>query len=315
MKNKFLLSVVVSLSLLTPQVFATTSSVNTAAHVGTYNLILQGDLTTNSDIQGQAFINGNVNMLGQVLEVGAHLPSSPSVDAVTVVGNINASTVRVFNNNNIVYGDESNIGSTTFEGGTTNVRDTDILKTEFNAIWSQAVADSKTFKELTPTSVFDTADNNILKFKNDNSLDLNVFTITTDSLSSNGTFDFLSTPTVPVIINVSGEGVINLTSKPSGSFANFANASNVLWNFYEASTINFNSGSWYGSVLAPGADITLAGGNIDGGIAAKSLDAQSELHNALFTYTPPPSNDVPAPAGLLFMGLGLIFMGYRRFKK
>lgn len=317
MKYKLLLPLAITLGLMSSHVQATAPSVNTKAHVGTYNLILQGDLNTNSDIEGRAFIGGSVNMSGSILEVGTHLPISPNVDAVTIVGDVDAQIVRTFNNNNIVYGGNPN--STIFEGGSATQVAQATLQSNFDAIWAQATYDSAFFKSLSKTGdVVLSQQGKKGTFQNDNTLALNVFNIdsTTFLTNQNGVFDLLTTPTAPIVINVSGAVDINLTAGPQGNFANFNAGKNVLWNFYDATSIDFNGGSWFGSVLAPKADINLGGGNLNGGLVAKSLDAQSELHNALYTYMPPtePPSEVSAPASALIMALGLTFMGYRRFK-
>jgi len=71
-----------------------------------------------------------------------------------------------------------------------------------------------------------------------------------------------------IVINVAGTTV----SLPSS--INFNGAATlgqkVIWNFFEATSINLGSKSWYGSVLAPNAELKI-GNFIQGSVVAKSL--------------------------------------------
>jgi len=77
-----------------------------------------------------------------------------------------------------------------------------------------------------------------------------------------------------VIVNVAGKDV----SLPSSINFNGPTGlgTKVIWNFYEASTVNLGSKSWYGSVLAPGAE--LRNNNfIEGSVVAQSMIQNGEI--------------------------------------
>lgn len=277
-------------------------AVASVENIGTYNLILKNDLNTSSDIEGRLLVGGNVNMSGRALDVGSRLGADPTVDAVTVVGDIKASDVKALNGN-IVYGGNTNGTKLIVNpGNTATAVSQSLLEAEFDAVYHSVIDDSNYYKTLTANGTFNTSDMNSLKFESSNSDDLLVFNINgTDLL--NGSFKFGFTPTVPVIINVAGEGTLNINAK---AFDNFTKdiASLVLWNFYDYTNIGFNGDGWNGSVLAPNADITSGTGSLDGGFAALSYTGTVELHNKLFTYEPD-TEDKPVPIPPLWAILGL----------
>ncbi|WP_340680372.1 collagen-binding domain-containing protein [Paraglaciecola sp.] len=320
MKYKFLIFSALSLGFLSTQVAAVVP--NTNAHVGTYNLILKGDLDTSNDIEGRMLVGGNINMAGRSLDVGSKLPSSADIDAVTVVGNMTATDVKAENGNNIIYG--GNIGSTTLltnGGGTATQVNQSTLQSQFNSIWNSVEADSAYFASLA-TNASITGDSNNPRFGSSVATDLTVYSLSTNDLNNqNATYKFNSSPTVPVVINVDVTGKSNVVINAKSSIEQNEYGM-VLWNFYNTDstefTLSFNGDGWRGSILAPYANITSSTNALEGGVAALSYTGSVQLHNYLYTYAPPPeppTEDVPAPAGMLLIGLGLIVMARRKFTK
>jgi hypothetical protein len=76
-----------------------------------------------------------------------------------------------------------------------------------------------------------------------------------------------------VVVNVAGS---NITLPGSINFAS-ANGlgASVIWNFYEATSINLSSKVWYGSILAPTADLKFGNG-IEGSIVARNIVQNGE---------------------------------------
>lgn len=317
MKYKFLCGLAVVLGLISSQVGATNSN------VGSYNLILKNDLDTSSDIEGRLIVGGNINMSKKSLDVGSELVADPTVDAVTVVGNITASDVKTATGN-IVYGGD--IGSTKLinNGGVgvagisyKEVQST--LQSEFDEIWNSVEADSAYFASLEANAVFDSGDMNHKYLESSSASDLTVYEISTSELLT-GDIHFRNTPTVPVVINVDVTGMADLVLNSKVDIQADAIGSLVLWNFFSTdetiTDINFSRDGWRGSVLAPYANITSATAALEGGFAALSYTGSVELHNNLYSYTPPtPSTEVPAPMGLLLLGLGLVLMGRKKKTK
>lgn len=299
---------------ITSHARASVPVVNVNAHVGSYNLILQNDLKTNAEIEGNAFIGGNISSNNTIV-FGKALTSDSKVDAVSVVGNITPQ-ITIENGNNVVYGGTNN-GFNLNGGGSATQQD---LSAKFNAIYDQVIADSITFAGLEATGSFDGSDKNKMLFTANETSGLNVINVNASDLSNGGEFSFSTTPNVPVVINVIGTGDLVINAKAGSKEAGFQGddlASMVLWNFNGASSINFNGDGWVGSILAPYADVTGSSGHIEGALAAKSYTNGVELHNSLFAYTPSTPKDgdiveVPTPNGIAMLAFGLILLFGRR---
>ncbi|MEP2652968.1 MAG: choice-of-anchor A family protein [Paraglaciecola sp.] len=316
MKFKILFTALTLLGGLCSQVNAT---VNTQSHVGSYNLILKNDLQTNAEVEGSAYIGGNIN--GNTIVFGAALSSETNVDAVTVVGNISPK-LTIQNGHNAVYGGTSANGFNLNGGGSaTNVTQS-TLASEFNSIYDQVISDSNYFAGLETNGSFDGSDQNNKLITANETSGLNVININASDLSNGGELDLAQIPDVPVVVNVIGGGDIVITTKIGNKGAGLQGdslASLVLWNFNTATSISFQGDGWVGSILAPYADVSSSTGHLEGALAAKSYSGNVELHNSLFAYTPDTSTttptEVPAPTGLALMGLGLLFITRRQFKK
>lgn len=325
------------------------SAYNSQDNVGTYNLILKGDLISQpSDIEGALFINGSIeenNSFTTGIDIDRRdlVVFDKDADAVVVLGNgasgdsIQSSAINV-NSGSVVYGGTS---STTFNmnsGGTvTNVSGQALadLQAEFDALWDGIKQDSIDYSNLNSSnsefigtvnggeyiipdgaSTPGTGGGQPLKdliLRESSSTDggLVVFNINGDILDSFTNLFIDISAAASVIVNVSG---INITT--SFNFNSWGSAaSNVLWNFYEATEINFGGNEWNGSILAPYATITTGGsGAVNGAIAANSLDSKIELHSFLFNSPPEPptSEPVNAPASLTVLLSAILIIAIRR---
>lgn len=115
------------------------------------------------------------------------------------------------------------------------------------------------------------------------------------------------------IINIGGKNVT------VGANAN-GNEPNVLFNFFEAETVTFNS-AFNASFLAPFATVTLNGGGVNGTFVSFNMTQNAEIRpyadNGLFggdLPPPPPPSAVPLPAAawMLLAGLGALAGASRR---
>lgn len=83
----------------------------------------------------------------------------------------------------------------------------------------------------------------------------------------------------------------------------------MLWNFVDADSLHITS-QFGGSILALGTDV-VTHGNIEGTLAARSLNQNAEIHSQPSGFIPPSAVPVPA-AAFLFAPALLGFLGLRR---
>jgi len=304
----------VALSLVAASASASATPLND------YNLILSGDLNVSGGsghIEGKAFIGGNVVHASVFAQ---HVNKNSTQDTVKVVGN--------FTSNNAMHVEAGYVAYQGTQSGPTNIcngnglgqsgclkKVTDgSLTTEKNALLAELTNESNYFKNLaTSTGFIVTGDSNNKTFKYTGAAtDLAVFNISASDLANlNWSVSFGNA--VNVLINVTGT-VFNAGNAHVNGFQN--NANNVLWNFADATALNFGD-SWYGSILALNATIN-TNSNLNGAIAAKSYVGNGEIHDYHWSYVPPqppkPPVKVSEPSTLLLslLGLGLMLVGRLR---
>ncbi|RYZ96515.1 MAG: choice-of-anchor A family protein [Moraxellaceae bacterium] len=302
-------------------VVAVSASVS-ATPLSDYNLILSDDFNVSGGsghIEGKAFIGGNV-VKGSVF--AQHINKSSTENTVKVVGNFASNSAMHVEAGYVAYQGNftgpTNIcnGNSMGSSGCVKKITDGSLTTEKAAILTELNSEANYFKGLSAsigTSIFGDSNNKTFKYSGA-ATDLAVFTISaTDLANLNWNVDFGSA--VNLLINVTGN-VFNAGNAHVNGFQNRAN--NVLWNFSDATNLNFGD-SWYGSILALNATIN-TNSNLNGAIAAKSYIGNGEIHDYHWNYTPPkppkPPVKVPEPSTLLLslLGLGLVLLRHTRRK-
>lgn len=133
---------------------------------------------------------------------------------------------------------------------------------------------------------------------------LNVFNLTTSSYSG-ATLNITAPAGSTVVVNVSGAS----DSFSSGSInLNGVSASDVIFNFNSATSLNLSSIAFYGSILAPYAAFTGSGGQINGQLIADSAAGTTTLNDVEFAgsiqyATPEPSTWITFFSGIVCLAL------------
>lgn len=296
-----------------------------------YNLIVADDFVhQSSSIGGRVFVGGNL-IAHNAADLGVTLNKAPSIDSLVTVGNIEGNN-NWFNvqAGNVVTGGSVNSANFNFNGGGSLIsgnqsalhsqRD-DILSqlntasTRFRGMEANgqvSVATNKTSFDYTgtgTTAVFNVNASDV--FAQNASLKLNAGTA--DTVVINVSTAHLANGAGQVAYDFTAPGGINFTEGfAANGDGNNLGASNILWNFYDATKLSLQGmDTFRGSLLAMGADI-MSIGTADGSIAAKSLIQQRQIHD--YAFVPP--SEVPLPASVQFLLMGLFtLMGVRRWRK
>lgn len=271
-----------------------------------WNIVTSGDLKAVNDYSGSAYVGGNVTK-STSFDVGKGV-SNPSTVSLAVAGNIvSGSAINVDGGSVAVGGSANGRNFNMNSSGTLTQGNPSLLPASpVDAI----MAASLSWSTLTPNSSISLSSSALNL--NCGSGDLAVFNVSAADLFVNNKdlHLVLSSGTKDVIINVSGDTMNTGNSK----FTSLqAMDEHVIFNFYQATSVDFGSES-YGYVVAPGADVT-SDNNFNGGIMAKSLSA-GEVHLAPWEGDVP-SSSVPEPT-TWFAGastLGMLGFGLFRQRK
>jgi choice-of-anchor A domain-containing protein len=283
------------------------STPTVACIMGTYNVVTEGSLTTSNDIEGSSVVGGNLAAATLFADT-ARLPKKP----VSYVYGTVKDTINIDNGGSINYGALASGVKINLNGGGTATKGgfpdpLSVFTTALNTKSSQLAAEAA---DATLTATTANSKNELLiagKSSAALSADSGIayVTITASALTSLLTS---FTGTAPTIVLGSGvtSAIINVSGTPTsgtdlGSGLNLDSNvyQNVLFNFYDATSLQLNS--WSTSVLAPDASVTLDGSAFDGFIYADNLSAGAEIHNYYYTGR----LTVPEPGTLALLAAGL----------
>jgi len=243
--------------------------------IGKHNLILLGDYLGNEGhIYGTSVIGGDVH--GN-LEVGSRLDRAngydEQVDAIVVLGDINSSQIRVLQNHALVYGGELNAS---IDSHTSRRVASQQDITYANSVFDEVRADASFLSSLQSTGSFSDG-----TFTNHGDGRLAVFNVNASDINvQNQDLKLLKGLADTIVINVSGDDVQFGGNRNGNSGFDLETAPNIVWNFHEATNVNFNNYSPAGSIIAPYAHIN--GGDFDGAVAARSYGGNRQFHYYLF---------------------------------
>lgn len=276
-----------------------------AGPLADYNLIVFEDLAPSGSlhVHGRTFVGGD--LYGANPEFGHDLSRALTLETVEVAGDINATGwMKVFAGE-VAYGGSINGGLSGLEchgngySGSNCASQVSGLDTKADDLYSQLKGESNHYASLVANG---TTGAGQLSYSGSDSTA--VFHLDgADLFSRNWALDIGAA--TYAVINVSGAVLAN------GGGTNldwtFGNYSNILWNFYEAVSLNVAT-QWKGSILAVDA-IFDTRNDVEGSLAVKSYVGSGQTH--VFPWTP--TVEVPEPSMLLLLigGLSLIILGRR----
>jgi len=265
--------------------FAANAGAQSLGPASNYNYFIFGNVSlSNTDVEGRAAIGGNATFSNY--GVGDKLTSNSGYSLV-VDGNLSYNNGQVFHGS-VIHGG-TYTGNVNVQNGT-NVQG-DLI--DFSAAETELRNLSSALSGISATGT--TSNSGDLSF-NGSSSGLNVFSTQTSAIDAAYNFQVYAPAGSTVLINVAGQSVTwdNMSVGLNG-VQNY----NVIYNFFEATTLNLSSIGINGSILAPKADVTFNNGQFNGILVAKSLNGTGEFHDVGFQGTLP----VPEPSSLaLAMG-------------
>ncbi|MCC2976467.1 choice-of-anchor A family protein [Sphingomonas sp. PL-96] len=337
MKKPLLASAVSALVLALPAMASPVVGVDALKE---WNLIVLGDLTSSSEVEGRTFVGGNLDGNSSNYQIKTPPASSYDTPGLTVVGDVLGGAKNLNNASGAVVGGNVTSGfnlngaaQTVQVGGTianTNVNQntvnaglastpgfTEALQQQKSLLSSGMTDLSQGMTKLASNSTVTVSGNRATFNATPDASGVAVFNLTSEDLNRIGEIQFNLNGADTAIVNVSGTNIV-LNDNFLGGTQGLGE--HVIWNFADATSLSLST-AWGGSVLAPGAAAT-TGNYIQGSAVFGSLVQNGEFHLGTYTggYTPSTPTDpsgpkpVPEPGtwALMLAGLGLVALLLRR---
>lgn len=300
---------------------ATSATAGSGTIVGTdvlrtYNLVVLGDLTSSSEVEGRTFVGGDLNGNSSNYQIQPLAPSTTGTPGLTVVGDVNGGAKNLNNGSGAIVGGNVNSGlnlngavQTVQVGGT--ISNTNVNANTVNSGlaasdpgFAQGLIQQKSLIETSMTglshdlgteaanSQFTITGNTGTFDAQPNAQGVAVFNISAADLDKIGEIQFNLNGADTAIVNVSG-GAVTLNDNFLGGTQNLGE--HVIWNFPDAKDLSLST-AWGGSVLAPSAAATTAN-YIQGSAVFGSLVQNGEMHIGTYAGNYDGPSDPGIPGG------------------
>lgn len=302
-----------------------------------WNVVSFNNFSSSNHVDGRIFVGGNFTS-GNMNVNGNNTPASTyGTAAVTVVGNANLQGANVNLQGGIDVGGNvsgffnlNGTPKTVDYGGTSTATANNVTFTDLGPAFTATLNSQKTDIIASLTSL----SSNLAALANTGGVvvggDSNNQSITVSGSGlkvlnwSEAMFEGTSNQALNITLPNDATLVINVAGTDidmNRNFNRFTNDNRVLFNFYQATTLDLNR-QFSGSVLGVFADITGGNsGNIDGNVIGKSVlqNANGEIHNNYFQgdlSSLGSGNPIVAPEpatwGMMILGFGLVGFAMRR---
>ncbi len=251
-----------------------------AMNMGRYSLIVLDDLSTGSDVESRTFVGGNLVSTSSA-NFGTNAGGAAANEAMLVVaGNIVAGNPIQLNAGSLRLGGNSNGRTINFNGGGSSIADNSLSNGPITSLLRDASAQlnglvANNVVQL-PAGQPGRASFHVTAITPEGAA---IFDVAANDLFGNSAvqqIDLVPGSASMVIINVSGSTVNWGHGNLTGGFNSSQWRGRVIWNFAQASTINFTARSMMGAVLAPYAHVTTAG-PINGSVAVRALTTTAAI--------------------------------------
>ncbi|MDC0713401.1 DUF5011 domain-containing protein [Stigmatella sp. ncwal1] len=231
-----------------------------------YNVFLTEDYTLGTDVEGRVAAGGNISMTN--FSVGWNLPAYDTAPVLVAGGNLTLSQGGVWGDaaygstykaNNVTYvrGSPSQGSPVDFATRASQVR---TLSSQLASLPANSLTRRESWGGLMLTG---------------SSPHVNVFNVNASDFTGTVLLSIDAPTGSLAVINIRGASA---TLSGGHSFSGGIDQRGVLFNFVDATSINANRYSLWGTLLAPNAHVNFTNGSFDGGLYAKSLSGNAEGH-------------------------------------
>jgi choice-of-anchor A domain-containing protein len=265
--------------------FSGYANASTLGIASDFNAFILGDMKQSSDTEGRLAIGGNATFTNY--GVGDRLTNSHGTrDDLIVGGALIYNGGQVFNGN-VVYGTGTAPTVSTPNG---SIRQGNSI--DFTAAGQELKSLSAYLAGLTSNATTTVHNWGGVELQGVNS-DLNIFKINENVFAPSNNvnnFSINGPSTSSLIVNIGGT---NISMKNFGFSNNLMSGlrQKVLFNFYEATSIELTNIGFQGSILAPFAHLKTTYGEVNGQVIVASSEGSGEYHDYKFTGTLP---DLPS---------------------
>jgi choice-of-anchor A domain-containing protein len=237
-------------------------------HLSDYNLFLRGDYTGGHDVVGKVAAGGNITM--EDFAVGSGLLDSEIANTLVAGGNLSLAR-------GVVWGDAIHGGTYTgdstvhFERGALSSGTPIDFEVRFAGL--RNLSAQLASLPVNGTTMLEEWGGITMQGTDP---DVNVFDVQASAFSGAALLSITAPAGSFVVVNIHG------TSATFSSFGHEFHGGidqhGILYNFVDAASISADGYGFWGTVLAPYADVTFNNGSWDGGLYARSLTGNAEGH-------------------------------------
>jgi choice-of-anchor A domain-containing protein len=289
-------AVVIGLSMI-----ATVVSVAQAGSLGVagnYNeFVFNDSFRTNTSTQGQVAVGGNAKFNNFTIGTAITKSNIYGTDSLIVGGDLSGSQAVVSGYGDAVYG-SSSIKHIYYNGGGTGSagKESDL----FSSAEAYLKQESTYLAGLAANGTTTVAWGGITLSGKDSELD--VFNLSGDVLSKANSLTIDVPSAATVVVNIDGDttSMKNFGFQLKGGI----DASNILYNFSNTSSLTLSGISVEGSVLAPLAEVSFNNGKLNGNLIAYSLSGSGTTLNHRFAGNLPTAGSIPEPSSVAMVLIG-----------